>query len=132
VNDRSAQTLRAASVAALVIGALLMLGSWDGLYDALELPKANPALAAQIGGLAFLGLGYLLWTGAGRPELAGTAARTAAIPFGGAAIAIAAWVIFRDERDLGIETAGTVVLIVVAAILALLGLALARVALRSP
>lgn len=124
-------TLRVAGVTALLLGVLFLLGSWDGLYDALELPQALPSLAAQMGGAAFVGLAYLLWTAAARPELAGVAAVVGTIALGGSAIAIGAWVIFRDEADLQIESAGMVVLGVAAVILAAVALALARVALRS-
>jgi hypothetical protein len=55
-------TLRPAAAAALLIGALLLLASWDGLYDTLDLPQPLPALAAQVGGAALIGLAYLLWS----------------------------------------------------------------------
>jgi hypothetical protein len=45
---------------------------------------------------------------------------------------IAAWLMFRDREDLGIDTLGMVLLIVTSAALALLALAQIRVALASP
>jgi hypothetical protein len=124
-------TLRLAAAAALLIGALLLLASWDGLYDTLDLPQPLPALTAQVGGTALVGLAYLLWRSASRPELVGVAAATGAIAQGGGALVIAAWLIFRDLEQLGIDTLGTVVLIVTATVLALLALAQIRFALTS-
>ena len=124
-------TLRLAAAAALLIGALLLLASWDGLYDTLDLPQPLPALAAQLGGAALIGHAYLLWRAASRPELAGVAARSGAIAQGGGALVIAGWLIFRDREQLGIDTLGIVVLIVTAVVLALLALAQLRLALAS-
>jgi drug/metabolite transporter (DMT)-like permease len=124
-------TLRPAAAAALLIGALLLLASWDGLYDTLDLPQPLPALAAQLGGAALIGLAYLLWRSASRPELAGVAAGSGAIAQGGGALVIAGWLIFRDRDQLGIDTLGVVVLIVTAVVLAILALAQLRLALAS-
>jgi Transglutaminase-like superfamily len=121
--------LRAAALAALVLGVFLLLGSWDGLYEELDLPQGIPALPSQMGGAALIALAYLLWASASRPELAPTAAATGLIAEGGGAIIIAAWLLFRDRDDLGIDTLGTVLLIVVAVLLGLLALGLAKVAL---
>ncbi len=123
--------LRLASAVALLIGVLLLVASWDGLYEALDLPQPIPALTAQVGGAALLGLAYLLWTSATRPELAGVAAGAGAIAQGAGALVIAAWLIFRDDEDLGIDTLGTVILIVTAIVLALLAVAQIRLALAS-
>lgn len=129
--ENAGSVLKAAALVAFILAILLLLGTWDGLYDALELPQSLPALSAQIGGAAFLGLGFLLWSARSRPELAASVAGAGAIADGGSAALIAAWVIFRDRQDLGVETAGIVVLIVAAVALAALALALARVATAS-
>jgi hypothetical protein len=121
--------LRVASAAALLIGALLLLASWDGLYDTLDLPQPVPALAAQIGGAALIGLAYAQWSAAARPELGGVIAGAGALADGIAAVVIAGWLIFRDpEEDLLIDTLGTVLLIATAVVLGLLALGQARVA----
>jgi hypothetical protein len=126
----ASQALRAAALAALLLGILLLLGSWDGLYSALDLPQALPALFPQLGGAAFVALAYLLWAAGSRPELAPAAAGAGLIVEGGSAVIIAAWLIFRDpSEDLGIDTLGTTLLVVAAAVLAVLALALARIAL---
>jgi hypothetical protein len=131
-SPNPASILRAAAAAALLVGALLVLGSWDGLYDALDLPQSLPALSAQMGGAALVALAYLLWAAATRPELVTVAALTGAIAEGGAGLVIAAWLIFRNSEDLGgIDTLGTALLIGAAVVLTLLALANAWVAFGS-
>jgi hypothetical protein len=51
------------SLVDLAVGLLLLAGAWDGLYDALDLPQAKPALFAQAGGAA-------LWDMPGVPTAA--------------------------------------------------------------
>jgi hypothetical protein len=58
------QTLRVTSVVTALLGILLVLGTWDGLYQKLELPQALPALAPQLGGVALLSLAFLQWSAA--------------------------------------------------------------------
>ena len=128
MNERKSAPwlLRTAAVATLVLGAFLLLGSWDGLYDALDLPQGLPALSSQLGGIALVALAYLLWAAASRPELVGPAAITGVIADGGAAAVIAGWLIFRDPRDdLGIDTLGTWILCVTLVVLAASAVALA-------
>jgi hypothetical protein len=129
--SRNAPTiLRAASVAALLVGVLLVLGSWDGLYDALDLPQSVPAIGTQIGGLAVVALAYLLWMGAARPDLTGVAATAGALAEGGSAAVIGAWLILRDPIDFagpsnldGLDDLGTGLLIGAAVVLATLAIA---------
>jgi hypothetical protein len=131
VNEtgRPLPVMRAAAIVGLVVGSFLLLGSWDGLYDALDLPQGLPAMSAQLGGISLVALAYLLWSASPRPELARVAAVTGLIAEGGAALIIAGWLILRDPSDdLGIDTLGTVILIVIAAILAALAVGLARIA----
>jgi hypothetical protein len=126
-REGTSVVLRASAVGTLIVGVLLLLGSWDGLYDTLDLPQAFPSLAAQLGGLAFVAVAYLFWSAAARPEVAPTVAAAGLIVEGGSAIVIAAWLIFRDKADLGIDTLGIVILIVTAVVLGVLALGLARV-----
>lgn len=123
--------MRATAAATLVIGVILLLGTWDGLYGALDLPQALPALTAQLGGAAMLALAYLLWAGsAGTPESMRLASITGAIACGAGALVVALWLIVRDpDADLHIGTRGTVILIVTAVVLAGLAIGL-TVALR--
>jgi hypothetical protein len=124
-------TLLVAAAATLLIGVLFLAASWDGLYDALDLPQPIPALVAQVGGAALLALAYVLWISASRPELVEVAAGAGGIAHGVGALVIALWLIFRDEADLGIDTLGIVILIVTAIVLALLAAAQIRLALAS-
>lgn len=116
-----------AGISALV-GLLLVLGTWDGLYEALDLPQALPALGPQIGGIAILALAFLIWSASTNPELRRPMARAAAFVYLGSAAVIAAWLIFRDKADLQIGDGGWVVLIVLAVIFAGLGASLVRAA----
>ena len=36
-------------------GVVLALGTWDGLYDALDLPQGKPAIFTQVAGALLLG-----------------------------------------------------------------------------
>ena len=135
MSDHGPAILRAAALAALVIGVVLALGSWDGLYDALDLPQSLPAMGTQIGGVALIALAYLLWMGAARPELTPVAARAGALGEGGSAIVIGAWLIFRDPIDFaglsdldGLGDLGTGLLIGTAVVLAALASAQAWIA----
>ena len=129
MNPRAPVILRSAAVAALVVGVMLGLGSWDGLYGALDLPQSLPAMGTQIGGVALVALAYLLWMGATRPELAQTASLCGALAEGGAAIVIASWLLFRDRVDLpGMGDLGEGLLIGAAVILGALALAQAWLA----
>ena len=119
--------MRAAAAAILAIAVILLLGTWDGLYGALDLPQALPALTAQLGGAAMLALAYLLWEGSGgTPESMRLASVTGAIACGAGALVIALWLIVRDPGDdLRIGTLGIVILVVAAVMLAGLAAGLA-------
>jgi hypothetical protein len=119
-------TFRLAAVVTVALGALLLLSSWDGLYDELDLPQAAPALPTQIGGLSLVALAFLLWSAAGSVELRPPVAIAGVMVDGGAAILIASWLIFREQEDLGIGDQGNVELIVAAAVLAVIAGGLAR------
>ena len=120
------QTLRVGSVVTALLGILLLLGTWDGLYSRLDLPHAVPALAAQIGGVGLLSLGFAQWSAAPAAALRQPVALAAAGFYLGSAVVIAAWLIFKDKVDLGVGGTGWAILIVTAVLFALLGAALAR------
>lgn len=127
MSARGGLVFKLAATAALVVGALLLAASWDGLYDALDLPQPGPALVPQIGGAAMVGLAYVLWSAAGDAALTPVAAGAGAVTFAVAAVTIAAWLLFRDpQEDLGIDTLGIVLLAGAAVVLAVLGAAIAR------
>ena len=119
-------TLRVTSVVTALLGLLLLLGTWDGLYERLSLPQALPALAPQIGGIALLALAYLLWYAASTLELRRPVASAGSFLYVGSAAVIASWLIFRDKADLEVNDTGWIILIVTAVVFLGLGAALAR------
>jgi len=116
------------AVVSALLGALLILGTWDGLYSWLDLPQALPALGPQIGGIALLALAFLLWTAVDNVALRGPVGMAGSLFYLGSAGVIASWLIFKDEIDLEIGDQGWVILIVTAVALAALGAAMARAA----
>lgn len=128
-EQRAGTVLRFGALLTLMLGALLVMGSWDGLYDPLDLPQALPALLAQVGGVALAAMAFLLWRAASvLGELRQAVATAAAIAHGGAALIIAAWLLFRGKIDLEVGTQGIVELIVAAVVLGALALAEAAIA----
>ena len=125
---RTGPIFRVAALVTAFLGALLALGTWDGLYSRLDLPQALPALAPQLGGVALLGLAYLLWSAASNPALSRPVAIAGGFFYLGSAAVIASWLIFKHKIDLGIGDTGWVILIVTAVAFAMLGAALARTA----
>ena len=111
-----------------VVGVVLVLSTWDGLYDAVTLPKPNPALLAQLGGIALVALSYLLWLAADSAALRRPVALAAAAANAGSALTIGLWLVLRGEEDLLIDSGGIVLLAVVAIVLAGFAVAQAMVA----
>lgn len=132
-EQRAGTVLRLSAVLTFGLGALLVMGSWDGLYDPLDLPQALPALLAQVGGVALTAMAFLLWRAAtALGELRQVVAAAAAMAHGGAALVIAAWLLFRGKIDLEVGTQGIVELIVAAVVLGALALAETAIARSRP
>jgi apolipoprotein N-acyltransferase len=123
-------TFRVTAVVTVLLGALLLLGSWDGLYDRLDLPQALPALGPQLGGIGLAALAFLLWSASSTLELRRPTAIAGVLFYFGSAVLIASWLIFRDKVDLGVGDTGWAILIIAAILFAGLGAALARSASR--
>jgi hypothetical protein len=121
-------TFRVAGVVSALLGALFILGTWDGLYSRLDLPQALPALGPQIGGVALLGLAFLIWSAGANLAMRRPVAVAGALFYLGSAGEIASWLIFNHKIDLGIGDTRWVILIVSAVVFAGLGAALARAA----
>jgi hypothetical protein len=119
-------TFRLTAVVSALLGALFLLGSWDGLYSRIDLPQALPALGPQMGGIGLLALAYLLWSASSTPQLRRPVAVSGVLFYLGSAILIAAWLIFRDKPDLMVGDRGWTILIIAAVVFAGLGAALAR------
>jgi hypothetical protein len=107
--------LRADAVFDAAMGLLLLAATWDGLYEALGLPVARPALYAQLAGGLLLAYAYLLWLGDDRRRLAAVTATVNAL----AVLVLAIWLL---SGELGAETLGEVILWLAAAVLALFAL----------
>lgn len=131
MDARLTRLLRADAIGEAGAGLLLLAGSWDGLYDLLDLPQAKPALFVQLGGAVVLALAYLLWAAAANPALARPVALATAAANAMGALIIATWLLFGDLGSF-METQGRVELWVVAGLLVLIAAAEARGASRLP
>jgi hypothetical protein len=76
---RAGQLLRANAAFDLVAGVLLLTGTWDGLWDALDLPQGRPAFFVQMGGASLIGFAYLLWRAAEDTALRSSVAAGASV-----------------------------------------------------
>jgi hypothetical protein len=124
-------TFRLTAVVTALLGALLLLGTWDGLYSRLDLPQALPALGPQMGGIGLLALAFLLWSASATLELRRPVAIAGVLFYLGSAALIASWLIFRDKGDLGVGDTGWAILIVAAVAFAAIAGALASAARRA-
>ena len=129
MNERMVSTiLRADAVFSFAVGILLLAGTWDGLYDTLDLPQARPAVFVQVGGALLIAFAYLLWKAPAEATMTREVALGAAVANGLAAIIIVLWL---TAAETGIDTLGTVLLAVAAAVLAGFAVAEAAIA-RQP
>jgi predicted neutral ceramidase superfamily lipid hydrolase len=101
------------AVYSVAVGVLFLAGTWDGLWDALDLPQGQPAVFVQIGGALLWGIAYLLWLAARTPSLMVPVARASALMNALTAVVIVVWLI---AGELDIDTLGTVLLIAAAAL----------------
>jgi hypothetical protein len=120
--------LRADAVFDAAVGLLLLSSTWEGLYRALDLPRAEPELAAQIAGAVLLFGAYLLWVAPTDPLL--TRHVAGASSFGNAlsALIILAWLAFGE---LGVGSLGTALLWSITAVLIAFAILQAGVAVGS-
>ena len=125
------QVLQANAVLDFVAGLLLLAGTWDGLWDALDLPQAQPALFAQVGGAALLGLAYLLWRAADEPPLRAPVALATAGADGLAALIVLIWLVTGSLPD-DVDALGTILLIALLVVLGAFAVLKARIARERP
>jgi hypothetical protein len=116
------------AVYSTAIGVLFLAGTWDGLYNALDLPQGQPAIFVQVGGALLWAFAYLLWLAARTPALMLPVARASAL---GNAISTVILVVWLIHGQLGIGTLGDAILIANAAITAALALLYLQAGLRS-
>lgn len=124
MNSRASLWLRADAVFDAGMGALLLMASWDALYEALGLPLAVPAMYAQVAGGLLCGYAYLLWTGATAPGVRRLAGTTAVVNVAGVVV-LGIWLV---SGELGAETLGEVVLWAAVVALAAFAVTEARIA----
>jgi hypothetical protein len=127
---KARQLLQANAVFDFAAGLLLLSGTWDGLWDALDLPQGQPALFVQVGGAALLSLAYLLWRAADEPPLWEPVALAAAGADGLAAVIVLIWLVTGLPDDVG--ALGTILLIALAVVLGLFTALKVRIAQQRP
>jgi hypothetical protein len=125
------QVLMANAVLDFLAGLLLLAGTWDGLWDALELPQGKPAVFVQVGGAALVGWAYLLWRAADAPPLRASVALAAAIADGLAALVVLIWLVAGELPDY-VDTLGTILLIVLVLVLGVFAVLKAGIARARP
>jgi hypothetical protein len=116
------------AVYSAVMGTLFLSGTWDGLYDALDLPQGKPMILVQTGGAVLLGVAYLLWLATRTPALMLPLARALAIMNALSTAVVVAWLI---HGGLGIGTLGKVELIAAAVLMGAFTVAYTAAGLRS-
>jgi hypothetical protein len=125
------QVLLANAVFDLAAGLLLLTGTWDGLWDALDLPQGQPALFVQVGGAALLGWAYVLWRAADDPPLRAPVALGAAVADGLAALVVLIWLVTGELPD-DVDALGTILLIALVVVLGAFAVLKARIATERP
>jgi hypothetical protein len=125
------QVLMANAVLDFLAGLLLLAGTWDGLWDALDLPQGKPALFVQVGGAALVGWAYLLWRAADAPPLRASVALAAAIADGLAALVVLIWLVVGELPDY-VDTLGTILLIALVLVLGVFAVLKAGIARERP
>ena len=123
--------LRASAIFTFAAGLFLLTGTWDGLWDALDLPQGQPALFVQVGGAILLGFAYLLWRAADEPPLRAPVALAAAGTDGLAALIVLAWLVTGSLPD-DVDALGTALLIALVVVLGAFAVLQARIATRAP
>jgi len=125
------QVLMANAAFDFVAGVLLLAGTWDGLWDALDLPQGQPALFVQVGGAALVGWAYLLWRAADEPQVRASVALAAAIADGLAALVVLIWLVTGELPD-DVDALGTILLIALVVVLGVFAVLKAGVARARP
>jgi ABC-type Mn2+/Zn2+ transport system permease subunit len=102
--------LRGTALIDAAFGFVLLLGTWDRLYDALNLPLAHEPFYAQMGGAFVVGTAFLLWIAARHASLQRGAALGAALAHVLAAGVAIAWLL-DTGRDVRSHSGTTLVLL---------------------
>ena len=127
-GDAPRLVLRADAVLDLVLGVVLLPASWDGLYRALDLPRARPEAFVQVGGVLLIAFSYLLWIAPEARLLTRRVAAAAAFANALAAVILFLWLV---NGELRVGSLGTELLLLVAGALAVFAAAEAWIARRA-
>jgi hypothetical protein len=119
--------LRTNAVVDVLLAVVFLLAPWDGLYEALDLPQASPALYAQALGAVLLAFAYALWLAPREDAYARSVAFAAALGHVVGGFVLLGWALFGA---LGIGTIGKVELVAAALAGFVLGTQELRLALR--
>jgi hypothetical protein len=111
------QVMRANAVFFALAGLLLLVATWQGLYDLLSLPIAQPEVFSQLGGAVLIGFAYVLSTAPDNTGMLRPVARGAAVANALAALVILVWLV---TGKLGIGGLGDVIFVAALLILAAL------------
>ena len=111
-------------------GLLMLTGTWNGLWEALELPQGRPAIFVQIGGAGLWGLAYVMSRAADEPAMRAPVALGAALADGLAAAVIVVWLVSGKIDYL--DALGTTLLVLIAVVLAVFTVLKALVARDRP
>jgi hypothetical protein len=125
------QVLLANAVFDLVAGLLLLTGTWDGLWDALDLPQGQPALFVQVGGAALVGWAYVLWRAADEPPLRAPVALAGALADGLAGLVVLIWLV-TGELPGDVDALGIILLIALVVVLGAFAVLKRRIATERP
>jgi hypothetical protein len=125
------QVLLANAVFDLVAGLLLLTGTWDGLWDALDLPQGQPALFVQVGGAALVGWAYVLWRAADERPLRAPVALAGALADGLAGLVVLIWLV-TGELPGDVDALGIILLIALVVVLGAFAVLKRRIATERP
>jgi hypothetical protein len=102
------QVMRANAVFYALAGLLLLVSTWQGLYDLLRLPVAQPEVFTQLAGAVLIGFAYVLSTTPDNPAMLRPVATGVAVANGLAAFVIIVWLV---TGKLGIGGFGDVIFV---------------------
>ena len=117
--------LRVDAVLYAGLGLLLLSSTWEALWDALDLPRAEPELWAQLFGVVLCAFAYLLWVA---PRDAMLTRAVAGASAAGNAVAAAVVLVWLLAGDLDVGFLGTTLLGITAVLLVLFAALEARIA----
>ena len=117
------QLLRADAVLNALIGVLLLLAPSHHIYEALDLPIAQPEIFTQVAGVYAIALAMLLWEAPAHRQLERLVGRTACLANALAVLVIALWLV---SGQIDTDSRGKILLWVIATPIAFFAIAEAR------